>query len=232
MRRAVLLSVLALLALAAAAFAAGSAKLTVDPNTAGAGSVATIEATPPNGSKNPRSVALKVAKGVKFDGRAAPKRCSDAQAKQNSCPAGSRIGGGMIDVTATPGGHVTVDVGLFLGPKRRPDDLTGVVGIATVRATGQKRHAFGRVFKIDEGKLGLETRFGGLDKAVKPPPNIKVHVDHLTLHFGRHRRVDGKRVDLIRNPSKCGPKGWPYAAVVTYPDGSGKTFRDAVACSP
>jgi hypothetical protein len=230
MRRALLIALIASFALAAAALAAGSAKLTVSPNTAGAGSVATIDAVPPNGSKNPRSVALKVVKGVKYDGRAAAKRCSDAQAKQNSCPAGSRIGGGTINVTANPGGPVTVDVGLFLAPKRKAGDLAGIVGIATVRATGQKGHALGRLFRINEGKLGLETLFGGLDKAVKPPPNIKVHVDHLRLHFGKHRQVNGKRVDLITNPSTCPDKGWPYAASVTYPDGTGKTFRHTVAC--
>jgi hypothetical protein len=205
--------------------------VTVDPNTTGAGSVTSIDATPPNGSKNPRSIALKAAKGFKYDGRAAPKRCSDAQGKQNNCPAGSRVGGGTVDVTATPGGHVIVDLGLFLGPKRKPGDLTGVVGIAKVRATGQKGHAFGRVFRIDEGKLGIETLFSGLDKALKPPEGFKVHVDRLRLHFGRHRQVNGKRVDLIRNPGTCGAKGWAYAAVVTYPDGSGKTFRGAAQCT-
>jgi hypothetical protein len=232
MRRALLIAVVASLALAAVALAAGSAKLTVNPNTTSTGSVATIDAVPPNGSKNPRSVALKVVKGVKFDGRAAARRCSDAQAKQNSCPAGSRIGGGTIDVTANPGGPVTVDVSLFLGPKRKAGDLAGLVGIATVKATGQKGHAFGRLFRINEGKLGLETFFGGLDKAVKPPPNIKIHVDHLRLHFGKHRQVNGNRVDLVTNPGTCPDKGWPYAASVTYPDGTGKTFRHAVDCAP
>ena len=232
MRRALVLSVVALLALAAAAWAAGSVTLTADPNTAGAGTVATLEATPPDSQKNPRAVALKVKKGVKFDGRAVAKRCSDAQAQQNSCPAGSRFGGGRIDVTATPGGPVEVDVALYLGRKRKAGDLAGVVGIATVKATGQKGHAFGRIFKIDEGKLGLETRFGGLDKALKPPPNIKVHVDHIKLRFGKHRRVNGKRVDLITNPGKCPSNGWPFAAVVTYPSGPGQTFRGSVDCSP
>jgi hypothetical protein len=232
MRRAVLIALVATLAFAAVALGAGSATLTVNPNKAGKGSVATIDATPPNGNKNPRSVALKVVKGAKFDGRAVPLRCSDAQAKQNSCPAGSRIGGGTIDATATPGGPFTVNVALFLGHKRQSGDLAGVVGIATVNATGQKGHAFGRVLKIDQGKLGLETRFGGLDKALKPPANVKVHVDHLRLHFGKHRQLNGKRVDLTTNPKSCPAKGWPYAAVVTYPDGSGKTFRGSVACSP
>jgi hypothetical protein len=230
MRRAALLSVLALLAFAAVALAAGSAKLTVNPNTNDTGSVATLDATPPNQSKVPRSVALKVVKGVKFDGRAVPKRCSNAQAKQNSCPAGSRIGGGKIDANATGFGPVQVDVSLFLAPKRRATDVAGLVGIA--EAAGQKGHAFGRIFRIDEGKLGLESSFGGLDKAIKPPPGVTVRVTHLRLHFGKHRQLNGKRVDLITNPKSCPSKGWPYAATITYPDGSGKTFRDTTACSP
>lgn len=231
MRRVLLIAVVASLAFAAVALAAGSATLTIDPNTAGAGTVATLDATPPNQSKVPRSVALKVVKGVGFDPKAVAKRCTDAQAKQNSCPAGSRIGGGRIDVTATPGGPVQVDVALFLGPKRKGTDLAGLVGIATVKATGQKGHAFGRVLRIDQGRLGLESVFGGLDKALKPPAGFKVRVDHLRLHFGKHRRVAGKRHDLIRNPKTCPAKGWPYAASVTYPDGTGKTFRHSVTCS-
>jgi hypothetical protein len=106
------------------------------------------------------------------------------------------------------------------------------VGIATVRATGQKGHAFGRLLRIDQGRLGLESRFSGLDNAIKPPAGFKVRVNHLKLRFGKHRTVNGKRVDLIRNPSTCGDKGWPYAAVVKYPDGTGKTFRGSVGCSP
>jgi len=230
MRRAVLTALVASLAFAAMAFAAGSATLTVDPNTVGAGSVASLDATPPDNSKVPRAVALKVVKGVKFDGKAVAQRCSDAQAKQNSCPAGSRIGGGKIDATATGFGAVQVNVDLYLGPPRATGDLAGLVGIAS--GAGQKGHAFGRLFRIDEGKLGLESRFGGLDRAIKPPPNIKVTVDRLRLHFGKHRRVNGKRHDLIRNPGTCGQKGWPYAASITYPDGTGKTFRGAVTCSP
>lgn len=232
MRRIALISTFALLAFSALALAAGSATLTVDPNQAGKGSVSTLDATPPNPDKNPSAVALKVVKGVKFNGKAAPGRCTDAQAQQNNCPAGSRIGGGRIDVTATPGGPVVVDVALFLGRKRQQGDLAGLVGIATVRASGQKGHAFGRLRRIDEGSLGLESRFSGLDKAIKPPAGFKVRVDHLKLRFGKHRTVNGKRVDLITNPSNCPDKGWPYAAIVRYPDGTGKTFRGSVDCVP
>lgn len=228
MRRAALIALVASLALAAVALAAGSATLTVNPNTVGAGSVSTLDATPPDKSKMPRSVALKVVKGVKFDGKAVAKRCSNAQAQQNNCPPGSRIGGGKINANA--GFPVDVDVALFLAPKRKSGDLAGLVGIAS--AAGRKGHAFGRIFRIDEGKLGLESTFTGLDKAIPPPPGVKVTVNHLKLHFGKHRTVAGKRHDLIRNPSTCGAKGWPYAAIVTYPDGSGQTFRHSVTCSP
>ncbi|HKP88590.1 MAG TPA: hypothetical protein VJT75_01325 [Thermoleophilaceae bacterium] len=231
MRLPLLIAVLASLALAGAALAAGSAKLSFSPNTAGAGSVATVNATPPDGSKNPSSVALKVVKGLKYDGRAVPGRCSDAQAKQNSCPAGSRAGGGRIDVTATPGGPVTVNVALFLGPKRQPGDLVGLVAIATVQGTGQKGHAFGRVRPIDEGKLGVETRFDNLNDALKPPAGFKVHVDHLKLSLGKHRQVNGKRVDLLKNPKTC-DGGWAFRAVVRYPDGTGKTFPGSASCKP
>ena len=232
MRRAALVSILALLAFSAVALGAGSATLTVNPNKAGAGSVTTLEATPPNGNKTPRAVALKVVKGVKVDTSAVAGRCKDAQAKQNACPAGSRIGAGRIDVTATPGGKFVVDVALYLGHKRRASDVAGVVGIATLRGTTQKGHSFGRVFRIDQGRLGLETLFGGLDKALAPPPGVKVRIDHLKLHFGKHRQVNGKRHDLITNPSKCPSKGWPYAAIVRYPDGTGKTFNGSVVCTP
>ena len=232
MRRITLLAVFTSLAFATAALAAGSATLTVDPNGVGKGSVATVEATPPNASKNPSSVALQVVKGVKFNGKAVATRCTNAQANQNSCPAGSRVGGGRIDVTATPGGPVVVDVALFLGTKQKAADLAGVVAIATVRQTGQKGHAIWRIRRIDQGNLGIETRFDNLNNALKPPAGFKVHVDHLKLRFGKHRQVNGKRVDLITNPSTCGQNGWPYRVIVKYPDGTGKNFHGSATCSP
>ena len=229
MRRAATAAAVLALALAGSALAAGSAKLTIDPNEAGKGTVATIDATPPSSSKNPSSVVLQVVKGVGVHPAAVAKRCTNAQAGNNSCPRASRIGGGNAEVTVTGFGKVTATIKLYLGRKQKPGDIAGVVGIAT--AGGQTAHAIGRVRHIDRGRLGVETRFDHLDKALKPPPGIKAHVDHIHLHFGTHRRVNGKRVDLITNPKTCTPKGWPYRISVRYPDGTGQSYHSSVTCS-
>jgi hypothetical protein len=234
MRRTALISLLALLAFAAAALAAGgSASLTVNPKEAGKGSVATIDAKPPRKDENPSSVALRVSKGVKVDPKAVARRCRPAQAQQNSCPAASRIGGGKADLTVTPGGPVTADIDLYLAPKQRAGDIAAVVAIAV--AAGQTAHTTGRIFRLDTDKypkLGLQTSFDNLRSAFKPPEGFKVHVDHLNLHFGKHRTVDGKRHDLIRNPSTCGAKGWPWHVEVGYPTNGHYFFHGSVDCSP
>ena len=228
---------LACLALGAAvALAAGSATLSVSPNTAGKGSTTTIVGTPPDPNRNPDSLALRVVKGVKVDPRAVAAKCSKQQADSNNCPAKSRIGGGTANVTAKVGAfttHVTVNLDLYLAPPQKSGDIAGVVMHAKEPQSGDEGHVTGRIHKIAIGRLGIETRFDNLDKAIKPPSGVKAHVDKVKLTFGKHRRIKrhGKRVKvfLIRNPKTC-DKSWPYQILIGYPGSGDVSYSKSVTC--
>ena len=233
-RRTILLAAALTLAFAALALAEGSATLSVTQDKARSGTVATLELSPPRQDRNPSFVALRTARGVKFDPRAVSRRCKDAEARKNACPSASRIGGGDADVTVKQIGRFTVAIDLYLTHKRRSGDVAGVVAIADAR--GLRSHAFGRVRHLHYRKLDLETRFTGLGKAFKAPKGFETHINHLHLRFGKHRRVHTKngviRYDLIRNPSSCTSEGWRYAVLVGYAQGGGVNhFDGAIDCS-
>jgi hypothetical protein len=240
MRRLVPCTALTTLALAATAVAAGPvAKLTVDPNKAGKGSVATLDINPPRAGQNPRFITLRVLKGVKLDPRARAAKCTMAQAKDDTCPAASRIGGGVSDVTVTSNTdafaplHVKIDINLYLMAPLQQGDLAGTVAEFKVRANGQKGRAFGRVTKLNQGPYGLQTRFGKLDTAVAPPAGTKAHLDHMHLTFGAHRTVtkNGKpvRYDLITNPKTCDGT-WEYQVVIGYATGGNVVHNGSGPC--
>jgi hypothetical protein len=235
LRRIALIAVAATLAYATAAIAVvDPVNLTLEPKGIGEGSVATLDYEAAKSWSNPRGLVVRVKRGFKVGPKAVETRCRVAEAAQTgSCPSGSRIGGGRADLTVTPGGRITADVDLYLAPRQSPGDLAGVVVIAN--AAGQKRHAVGRVFRLDRDrfrKYGLQATFGDLRKAFKPPPGFKVHVDHINVHVGTHRTVDGERHDLLRNPSSCGASGWPWQVLLIHPGGDRSHLYGAFKCSP
>ena len=240
MRRTALLTLLLVLALAVvpAVAAAPVAKLTVDPNKAGAGvNAVTLDVNPPRANQNPRTSALRVVRGVKFDPRARPVRCTKAQAEANSCPAKSRIGGGTARATVksatTAPFEVTADINLYLMPPQQQGDLAGVAAHFKVRANGQEGHSIGRVTKLATGPYGIQTSFGQLD-AVKPPSGFTAHLDHMHLVFGASRTVttNGKTVTyhLIRNPKTC-DGSWEYQVRLGYPSGGPVVFNGSGPCT-
>src|SRR2546423_14057268 len=96
MRRLALFTALAILAFAAvpAIAAAPTATLTVQPHKAGKPSTATLDVKLSKSKPNPRSLTLRVVRGVKVDPRATAVKCTVAQANANNCPKESKIGGG------------------------------------------------------------------------------------------------------------------------------------------
>lgn len=221
------------------ALAKSPAVLTVDPNQAGKGSTATLDLYPPDPERDPRSLVLKVVRGVKVDPRAVAAKCSKQQAANESCPAKSRIGGGSADVTATVGAlppqQVKVDIDLYLAPPPKAGDRAGVVVHAKEPQSGQEGHVTGRITPIGQGKFGLQTSFSDFDKAFKPPNGVKTHVDHMKISFGKHRTITNKngkkvRVDLIRNPKTC-DGSWDYRVVIGYAGRPAYTVDDSTPCT-
>jgi hypothetical protein len=236
------LSITAALALllAVPALAKAPATLTVDPNVAGKGSKSTLDAYPPDPDRNPRTVVLRVLKGVKIDTRAVAQKCTRQQANQESCPAKSRIGGGTAEAKVTipgfPSSNVTIDVDLYLAKKEHDNDIAGVVLHAKEPQSGEEGHAVGRIRKIDVGKFGVETRFEDLDKAVKPPPGVQAHVTHVHLTFGKSRKItkaNGQvvRVHLIRNPKSC-DGDWEFQAILGYAGRGPVKHNGSTDCRP
>src|SRR5918911_149587 len=228
MRRVAPSTALAALALATvpAAAAGAIATLTVDPNEAGKPSRATLNVNNPRAHENPRTTALRVVRGARFDPRARAVKCSKAQADANQCPAKTRIGGGTADVTvssplfAPTQIHVPVD--LYLMRPLQAGDLAGVVAHFRVEQTGQEGHSFGRVTRLASGPYGMQTRFTKLNGAVRPPSGVRAHVDHLRLTFGAKRTVmkNGAAVTyhLIHNPKTCDGT-WEYQVAIGYGSG-------------
>jgi hypothetical protein len=230
-RAAVLAITLLTLACAATADAFPSAYLTFDPKTPGSGTLATLDMRLSRGWQAPRTIALRIARGTKVDPGAVARRCTVARAAEDDCPNASRIGGGKADVSVTSDDStIRADIDLYLAPERRSGDIAGVVMV--VRAAGIE-HASGRVFPLDAEdypRKGIQVTFEGVRRAFTASPSFVPVIRHLNVHFGAHRTLDGERVDLITNPTVCGPDGWPWT--IGLEDNGTNFFHGSVNCSP
>jgi hypothetical protein len=246
MRRLALFTALATLALAAvpAIAAAPTATLTIQPNKAGKGTTATLDIKLSKNKANPRSLTLRVVRGVKVDPRATAVKCTVQQANANNCPMGSKIGGGTNEATVSSTTippafqpfQTTITTKLYLMAPLKQGDIAGSVAIFTANATGQKGHSFARITKIPQGQFGIQTKQTKLDTALTPPAGTKAHLDHIHLTYGATRHTFNKNgqpvtYNLIRNPKTC-PGAWPYQIVLGYPSGNPSTINGSVACTP
>ena len=232
------LPVAVVLALAAAGTADGvslapPASVSAIPPEAGKPSHLAISArSRSKASGDVRGIVVRLARGFRFDDRAA-KRCKVAQAKQtHSCPAGSRIGKGEADLSLKPGGTETADLDLYLAPRQHAGDLAGVVVIANT--AGRKGHAVGRVLRLDPDTFktyGLQLTLDRLKGAIEPPQGATARLREVHMNVGADRTVDGERRDLIRNPG-CGSDGWPWELLVVHPQGDRDHYYGSIECSP
>jgi hypothetical protein len=228
MLRAIVLAITIALACASTASAFSAAYLTLDPKDPGAGTEATLHVRLQRGFPTPREVALRVARGTELDPRAVGARCSVAEAADDDCPAASRIGGGTAAITND---KLPVDIDLYLAPRPRPGDVAGVVMVT--RRDDRIGVAPGRVFRLDEDvyrRKGIQFTFRGVRDALKPPAGSERVLRRLNVHLGAHRTVAGERVDLITNPSKCGPDGWPWTLSLGAPGGT-NFYHGPIDCS-
>lgn len=247
MRRLALLTALATLAIVAVAMAVAgpSSTLTVNPNTAGSGSKATLDVKLSKAKPNPRSLTLRVVRGVKVDPRAVAVECTLQQANANDCPKGSRVGGGSNDVTVKstasppsfPPFTTTITTDLYLMPPLKQGDIAGADAQFTVDSTGQKGHSLARITNIPpgQGPFGIQTKYGKIDTALTAPAGTKVHIDHMHLKYGKSRVVmvngKAKTYNLITNPKTCN-KPWVYELVIAYPTGTPSTLDGSTPCAP
>ncbi|HKP88591.1 MAG TPA: hypothetical protein VJT75_01330 [Thermoleophilaceae bacterium] len=206
----------------------------VNPPEAGKGSELNVDVNSrPQKSGSVRGVVVRLVRGFKFNPAAVGTHCRVVEASQtNACPAGSRIGGGEAQVVLTPGGQVTAPIDLYLAPRQHARDAAGIVAIADVE--GRKGHAVGRVQRLDPDVFetyGLQIAIDPLQSAFRPPAGGKARIKSLNLLAGAHRTVDGRRRDLIRNPS-CGADDWPWELLRIHQQGDRSHHYGSIECAP
>src|SRR5262245_10928967 len=212
---ALLLAAAASCAQAADALAPASARVSVDPNRAGAGAALGIEVTAaePRGAY-PGGIAVSLPAGSTLDGRGAPKRCSRRAALRNRCPRASRIASGVAHLlqTATfavsdPGVPLTVAIDVYAAPTRKPRALRGLQVISREGVTQIGGFGAGGVAPVGASG-GPELNFGlGL---VQRAPEETITFQSLSLTLGAQRG----RIPLLRNPPTCSG-GWPVGIALT-----------------
>ena len=245
---------LALAASAGAQVPGDAVKLS--PSTAGKGSHVLVDLRvsedPKAGGRSPQGVAIALATGFKYDGRARSERCSPERAKGFDCPANSKIGSGTANVTVSSGvfsGPATVEVQFFLAPPVQSGDAAGIVMHLREPSSGQQGTTTGRIARTS-GTYGLEVRFDDLQSA-NPDPNFNVRVDRIQADVGASRtekvkvccktvRRNGKKVrvryykkfrrDLLRNPTSCSGS-WPWQVRLRYAPGEESVRDGSAACS-
>ncbi|MFL5779893.1 MAG: hypothetical protein ACJ760_01125 [Thermoleophilaceae bacterium] len=228
MRRVALLTIALALGLCGSAAGFDAGHLTLDPRQAGTGTRLTIDLRQPRGSNGINAIIPQLARGTRFHDRAVARRCRNSQAAADDCPAGSRVGAGTASLEAEPGGaRIPVGVGLYLAPRRRSDDIAGLVMVT--RAPSRTGYGTGRVFELNPETYpqeGLQLQLERVRRAF-----FGLGIRDFNVHLGAHRAVAGRRVDLITNPGSCPFAGWPWTLAVGSLDRSQRIYRGAVDCS-
>jgi hypothetical protein len=226
MRRTILLTVAAWLAVAAPAGAQGISSAT--PNLAGKGSRLhfEVDATlPPVGGRVPSGLSMAAPSGFVFNPAAVAKRCTQTQANLNECPPKSRIGSGalLLEVRMPEGTRdVSVSLDLFLQSNSKVLAIAFLAGARVVPG-------------VIDSSNGLALRF---DSLPSPPAfaNVTYALKRVMLNVGTTRRVKRKqrqvRIDLIRNPTECATGTWESSLTLTFPDATNTVLGAPTTCSP
>lgn len=173
-----------------------------------------------------------IARGYRWDPRAAAATCTLAQARAGTCPATSRIGKGTGQVTVFPPGggapqELALGIDFFILPPQQAGDLSGLVLAAHEPVSGLTFDLVGRLVTKASGPYGLQLRFA--DTAAELPANVKVQLHKVDVHFGTQRTVGGVTHHLLTNPPRCNAKGWPFLLTVAYTTGT-ETYGARGAC--
>ena len=218
-----------------------TAIFSLSPNVAGQGSRLIVDAQNLGSAGGPRvtSTVLGLQRGFELDVGSRSKRCSRAQAESFSCPAAAKIGTGFAIVRATgaivPGGSMDfrAEITIHLAPKRRPNDLAGVVISVQEPKTGQKGIAYGRLVSRPQQAFGQQLRFDSFPATGESPAGVTVTLRRLHLEASAFRRVrrNGRRIRLalIRNPAGC-RGSWRARSEVGFSDGTTRTTFLRAGC--
>ena len=173
-----------------------------------------------------------IARGYRFDRRAAHGTCTVAQARSSACPAKSRIGSGVGQVTvlapSIPRREFSLTINFFITAPQRKGDIAGLVLAGREPTSGLTFALVGRIVPLRRGPYGLELRFA--NTAAELPSGVTVQLHRVDVRFGTQRTVtrgtgaSRRRLTyhLLTNPTVCPRRGWPFLLTVTYSTGSEK----------
>lgn len=244
MRRLLPATLLASMAIAATAAAQGTTT-TATPNNAGKGTKihTELDATqPPVSGRIPKETVLSIQKGYVFTPKAVAKRCSEAQANEDKCPAKSSVGTAQIQAVymSYP---VTIPVRLYLAKPTTPGDLAGLVAEATL--LNQTTPGFGRIVASTSETYGISVilptpggdaaaSFGATFKSFSADLGASRVVKTKVKRKGKKPKVKKTRYDLIKNPAVCDPAvgTWAANAVFTFADDTTAEVLSTIACAP
>lgn len=185
---------------------------TLDPVTAGAGSHLLLDAQGPGGGgfhrqEIPTGLSIALNRGFALDPAAVAGVCSDADAGNDACPAGSIVGTGVLDVFAEglafgPGGqHLTAQLTFYRAGPRQAGDPMGIVFSFKELSSGYHGASVGRVLTLDDPLLGLEVRW---DKLPIPdlPPGLHFTLERLRVNLGAGTATPPVRVKPAAKPKR------------------------------
>jgi hypothetical protein len=231
MRKLLVLSVLTPLALAGSAGAAGGGtiSLALHPDKVKRHSKLTVSASGFTETSLPTSAEIDVQKGFKASAKSVAALC----ATPSSCPAASKIGSGVAQVTATAFGvpiQDTVNFTLFLGRPERSGDIASV--IVTGKDTKYGIAAAGSARLLNRAGGGLEVLFDHFP-SISSVGGVAVTLNSFSLTAGATRTVSRHHrkvtYSLITNPAKCSGH-WSGSASVTF-SGSASSNSLFIPCS-
>jgi hypothetical protein len=248
----------AALAFPAAAAAQGEVTVSLTPAVAGKPSRLALEASGQavsSGQQPPKSFALFIARGFRFDSRSRAARCTAKEESASNCPAASRVATGTAEGEATAPLFGTfpfrANIEAFLAPRSQRGDIAGVV--LEIRGA-RTASAHGRLLPVNNGSpFGSELLFENLTFP-QPPAGASAKLNKLTLlvsagrkvrkvkvrkrrvrtrhgtKIRRKRIVRVRRFHLITNPATCAGS-WPYQLRVGFQSAPEFVRDGSVACS-
>jgi len=226
---------------AAAAEVLAPGSLKASPSRAGSPSRLVVNASfdqPPGAELEGYNVDI--ARGYRFEPRAAAGRCTVAQARAGACPASSKIGSGTgrLAVKGATLGRTqfVVAIAFYMMRPQRPGDIAGLVLAGRDPRSGVHFALLGRLVRRRHGRYGLELRFAHTAREL--PAGFQVQLRRVHVEFGTQRTVVRRQggqakpvtYHLLTNPGACPAAGWPFLLTVTYSTGP-ERYTARAACS-
>jgi hypothetical protein len=147
-------------------------------------------------------------RGFAFDAAAVASTCSDDAANNDSCPANSIVGTGVLDLLAegiafgTNGEQFTAQLTLYRAAPRQPGDPMGVVFAFKELSSGYHGTTIGRVMAMDDPILGTQLQWDHLP-VPSLPPGMHFTFERLRFDLGAGAATPPVRVTPTKKKPNC-----------------------------